>query len=253
MFSHQQVWAAIDGLAERKGMSVSRLAREAGLDPTTFNKSKRTSADGRLRWPSTESLAKIMQATHTSTEQFFFQLSDGQGSDSGRVEAREDDTLPMPKGGTSGDTGSGFSDRDGQTFGMDFAPPGGAPSIPLLGLAQAGSGGFFDDAGLPTGEGWDAVDFPLAQDEAVYALEIAGDSMLPLYRDGDRIIVAPTQTVRRGDRVVVRTRDGEVMAKILARQTASQVELHSLNPEHKPRHIALQDIDWMARIIWASQ
>jgi phage repressor protein C with HTH and peptisase S24 domain len=59
--------------------------------------------------------------------------------------------------------------------------------------------------------------------------------------------------VRRGDRVVVKTRDGEVMAKVLARQTANVVELHSLNPAHPPRHIDIGDIEWIARIIWASQ
>jgi len=53
--------------------------------------------------------------------------------------------------------------------------------------------------------------------------------------------------------VVVKTRDGEVMAKILARQTANVVELHSLNPQHAPRLIDMTDVDWIARIIWASQ
>jgi len=59
--------------------------------------------------------------------------------------------------------------------------------------------------------------------------------------------------VRRGDRVVVKTRDGEVMAKILARQTGKQIELHSVNPAFEPRIIELVDVEWIARIIWASQ
>jgi len=70
MFSHSRVWAAIDALAQQNDMSVSRLARNAGLDPTTFNKSKRTANDGRLRWPSTESLSKIITATGIRFEQF---------------------------------------------------------------------------------------------------------------------------------------------------------------------------------------
>jgi phage repressor protein C with HTH and peptisase S24 domain len=53
--------------------------------------------------------------------------------------------------------------------------------------------------------------------------------------------------------VVVKSRGGEVMAKILARQTAKQVELHSLNPDHPPRTLETADVEWMARIIWASQ
>ena len=77
--------------------------------------------------------------------------------------------------------------------------------------------------------------------------------MLPLYRDGDIIVVSPTAQARRGDRVVVRTRDGEVLVKILHRQTAKQVELHSLNAAHAPRIIEAKDIEGMGRIIWASQ
>ena len=77
--------------------------------------------------------------------------------------------------------------------------------------------------------------------------------MLPLYRDGDRIIVSPSSSVRRGDRIVVRTLEGEVMAKVLARQTANYIELLSLNPDHENRRIEISQLDWLARIVWASQ
>src|SRR5690606_5733515 len=83
--------------------------------------------------------------------------------------------------------------------------------VPLLGLAQAGAGGFFDDGGFPAGQGWDEVDFPGPNGEQVYALEVTGESMMPVYRDGDIIIVSPSAACRRGDRVVVKTREGEVM------------------------------------------
>jgi phage repressor protein C with HTH and peptisase S24 domain len=125
--------------------------------------------------------------------------------------------------------------------------------VPLLGLAQAGSGGFFDSAGFPAGQGWDEIALPTPGESGIYALEVTGDSMEPLYREGDRIVVSPTEQVRRGDRVVVKTRDGEVMAKILARQTGKQIELHSLNPAYEPRIVDLADVEWIARIIWASQ
>ena len=125
--------------------------------------------------------------------------------------------------------------------------------MPLLGLAQAGAGGFFDSAGFPAGQGWDEIVLPTPDDSGIYALEVTGDSMEPLYREGDRIVVSPTEQVRRGDRVVVKTRDGEVMAKILARQTAKQIELQSINPAYGPRIFDLSDLEWVARIIWASQ
>lgn len=213
MLSHGLIWEAIDRLAADNDLSASGLARKAGLDPTTFNRSKRVAADGRARWPSTESLAKILQATGTDVGEFLGITGNG-GFGEGRA--------PMFRG------------------------------VPLLGLAQAGAGGFFDDAGFPAGRGWDEVEFPGSGDN-VFALEVTGDSMMPLYRDGDTIIVARDTTVRRGDRVVVKTREGEVMAKVMQRKSARQVELASLNPDHPNRTLAVGDIEWMGRIIWASQ
>jgi phage repressor protein C with HTH and peptisase S24 domain len=70
MLSHADVWRGVDRLAEVNGLTPSGLARRSGLDPTTFNKSKRATRDGRPRWPSTESLAKILEATHTSFAEF---------------------------------------------------------------------------------------------------------------------------------------------------------------------------------------
>lgn len=209
MLGHGQIWAAIDALAAKNGLSASGLARKSGLDPTTFNRSKRIAADGRPRWPSTESIAKALDATTTRLDDFMAIISDG---------------APQVR-----------------------------RNVPLIGLAQAGGGGFFDDGGFPTGQGWDEIAFPDVDREKVYALEIAGDSMAPALRDGDVVLVQPGAAVRRGDRVVVKTTGGEVMAKELARTTAKQVELRSLNPDHPDRSLATSDIAWMARIVWASQ
>lgn len=219
MLSHDTIWHALDALAERHKLTPSGLARRAGLDPTAFNKSKRHGPDGRLRWPSTESIAKVLEATGASVDQFLSYI---------------------PSSGSKLAQGT-------------FPPQGG--SIPLLGFAQAGAGGFFDDGGFPAGQGWDVVEFPASPDRkaGVYALEVQGESMMPAYRDGDVLIVEPGAQVRRGDRVVVKTRDGEVMAKILMRQTPRAIELHSLNPEHPNRSLELSDVEWVARIIWASQ
>jgi phage repressor protein C with HTH and peptisase S24 domain len=212
MLSHDKVWAAIDALAARHSLSASGLAKKAGLDSTAFNKSKRQSVDGRPRWPSTESLAKIMSATGASLDEFMR-----------LVAALPDGDKPSPK------------------------------AVPVVGFAQAGAGGYFDDAGFPAGQGFDVVDLPALLPETSYAVEVQGDSMLPLYRHGDRLIVDPAALVRKGDRVVVKTTGGEVTAKVLLRQTPELVELHSLNPDHPDRTIPLSDVEWMARIVWASQ
>ena len=209
MLMHAQVWSAIDRLAARAGLSASGLARRAGLDPTTFNKSKRITPAGRARWPSTESIAKALAATGTTMETFVALTQNG-----------------------------------------DSAPPRG---LPLLGFAEAEAGGYFDDGGFPAGTGWDEIAFPAVNDEHAYALAVSGQSMEPAYRNGDIIIVSPAAPVRRGDRVVVKTRSGEVMAKELKRQSAKSIELKSLNAEHPDRTLAATDVLWMARILWASQ
>lgn len=208
MLTHDQIWTALDRLAERAGLSPSGLAKRSGLDPTTFNKSKRITNDGRERWPSTESVAKALAATNTAIDAFVQLIGDG---------------------------------------------PRAVQSVPLLGLAQAGAGGYFDDGGFPVGKGWDEVGLPAVNDEHAYALEISGDSMKPAYRAGDIIVVSPGAPIRRGDRVVVKTRDGEVMVKELKRRTAKTLELLSLNPSHPDRTLAPVEVEWIARIVWASQ
>lgn len=92
--------------------------------------------------------------------------------------------------------------------------------------------------------------FPDIAEEHAHALEASGDSMLPLYREGDIIVVSPRAQIRRGDRVVVKTREGRVMARALARRTAKTVNLASRQP---PLVLALAAVTWLARIIWASQ
>jgi phage repressor protein C with HTH and peptisase S24 domain len=208
ILTHAQVWTALDRLAERAGLSASGLAKRSGLDPTTFNKSKRIMVDGRERWPSTESVSKALAATNSSIETFVQLIGDG---------AR------------------------------------GTQSVPMLGLAQAGNGGYFDDSGFPAGKGWNEVALPSSGDEHAYALEISGDSMKPAYRDGDIIIVSPGTAIRRGDRVVVKTSGGEVMVKELKRRTAKTLELQSLNPAHADRTLDADEVAWIARIVWASQ
>jgi phage repressor protein C with HTH and peptisase S24 domain len=77
--------------------------------------------------------------------------------------------------------------------------------------------------------------------------------MEPVFRDGDSIIVSPQANIRRGDRVVVKTKGGEVMVKVLLRQSARKLDLQSLNPNHEDRGLLIEEIDWMARVVWASK
>ncbi|OYV34544.1 MAG: DNA-binding protein [Acidocella sp. 20-61-6] len=212
---HDDIWRAIDTLAAENGLSPSGLARKAGLDPTSFNLSKRRTQDGKLRWPSTESLAKLLQATGAKLEDFTALVRGARALPEARAKGRS--------------------------------------KIPLIGMAQAGAQGFFDDGGYPAGAGWDEVELPSTGDANAYALSIIGDSMEPVYRDGDAIIVSPAAPVRVGDRVVARSAEGAVMAKLLRRRTSARIELSSLNPAYADLRFPATEIVWMHRIIWASQ
>ena len=211
MLSHDRIWAAIDALAERYGMTASGLARRSGLDPTSFNRSKRTSPEGRDRWPSTESIAKILRATGASAEDFL--------------------RLVEPSGSVR------------------------RSMVPLIGMADARSTELFTDDGLPTGgDGWEEIDFPdLGTSEQVFALEVTGDALAPLYRDGDVLILSPTAPIRKGDRVVVRLRNGEITAGELKRRLVKSLEIHPLARAGEERTIPMEDVHWTARVMWARQ
>jgi phage repressor protein C with HTH and peptisase S24 domain len=209
MLTHAQIWNALDRLAARCKLTPSGLAKRAGLDPTTFNKSKRITPEGRPRWPSTESVAKALAATNTKVDTFVTLITDG-------------------------------------------AKPS-MHNLPFISMTQAGTGVFFDSSGFPVGKGWDNLPFPEISDENAYALEITGDSLKPAYRDGDIIIVSPAAALRRGDRIVVKTKDGDVLVRELKRKTTKTLEVKSINSEHRDKIFQMDDVDWIARVLWASQ
>ena len=212
MLTHQGVWAAIDRLAKQNNMTPSGLARRAGLDPTTFNKSKRFAADGRPRWPSTESIAKILKATSSSAADLFATMAHEAPSDTGR-------TL----------------------------------SIPLLGEARAG--GLFPDRigiGGLVPQAVDQIELLSIADQPVYAVTVEGDSMEPVFSNGTTVLVSMSAAVAPGHKVVVKARD-DVFVKILKAETRGQLELRAANPDHPDIVIPRDRVDWMARIIWASQ
>jgi len=214
MFTHTDIWRGIDKLAAAHGYSASGLAKRAGLDPTAFNRSKRNSPDGKPRWPSTESIAKILAVTEAQMSDFIALI------------AAETSNAPAPY------------------------------SIAVIGFAQAGNNGYFDEQGYPEGESWDDVNLPhfhARKSTKQYALQVTGDSMRPLYRDGDILVVCPNESIRKGDRVIVKTTSGEVMAKELMQRSTKKVTLRSLNVDYEDRTLDPTEIHWMARIIWTSQ
>jgi phage repressor protein C with HTH and peptisase S24 domain len=216
MFTHADIWRAIDLLAAKAGYSASGLAKKAGLDPTTFNKSKRHSGDGKPRWPSTESIAKILSVTGTTMTAFIASANAVEGEAAGLT-------------------------------------------LPLIAQGQTGSSRHFDEEGFPAGNGWERIGFPetgKAKGEAGrYALKIADNSMAPVYREDDILIVSPTSPVRRGDRVVIKPRRGEALVRHLIRQNPERIEFRAFGAGGAQENGILRrdEILWMARVMWASQ
>jgi phage repressor protein C with HTH and peptisase S24 domain len=204
MLTHDQVWQALDALAAHQGMSISGLARFAGLDATTFNPSKRGKIGGPLRWPSTESIAKVLAATGVSIDRFL-------------------DPIAMKAGN----------------------------HIPCR-LWDDSSRSWFTPAGRPAPGGWDEIAFPDASIQNLFALEIRGDRFLPVYSDGDIIIVSANAELRRGDRALVVTTDDRLHLLIFVRRTETVLHMRDMASENTLT-IPLELLRFLRRIIWVSQ
>ncbi|RPD37794.1 helix-turn-helix transcriptional regulator [Candidatus Liberibacter solanacearum] len=213
-FSHEKIWEAIDQMAKRHNLTPSGLARKAGLDPTSFNKSKRFGVERRNRWPSTESISKILEATNETICQFFgIPFLEGKN-----IEKKEKE-------------------------------------IPLLDFPPSESSGFFDSGGFPAGNKWNTVGVPEIRSphNGIYAIQIQDTSMLPLYRKGDILILNAAIQVNCGDRVLIKPHEGDIEAKVLISQRGRSIDLMSLNCCYPVDTIDVSDIEWIARILWASQ
>lgn len=206
MLTHAQIWAAIDALAKRQGLSASSLAKKAGLDPTTFNRSKRQNADGQLRWPSTESIAKVLGATSTNIDEFLGLLTQAEWP-SRRVAYR---------------------------------------------LLDDGLAAVIDASGKPMAAGWDEIAFPSPIDGLLYAIEIHSAAYLPVYREGDVLIIAPEAETRRHDRVLIIDWDGKADLGILGHASATHTHYTPFGAE-QPTSRPNREIRAISRIVWASQ
>ncbi|WP_027136333.1 helix-turn-helix transcriptional regulator [Geminicoccus roseus] len=210
MMTHSDVWVGIDRLAAKNGFSASGLAKRAGLDPTTFNKSKRATKAGKARWPSTESIAKILEATMTPMAEFVALMN-----------------------GTDGEEPAPASRR-----------------LRSLPLDRAATGQVFDASGFPIGDEWEDVDFPGLDDGHAYALEL-GEDLAPYWRRGDVLVVSPASSTRRGDRILLRDRKNKLHLGIMSRRTAQRVVVDL--PGGSEESWAIDEVAWIARIVWASQ
>lgn len=218
MFRHLQIWTAIDRLADMNGLSPSGLARKAGLDATAFNKSKRFSKEGRERWPSTESLAKVLDVTKTDFLDFGMILK------------------PDGRFGTS---------RPATNFAYTSNVNATSPELPR-------SGFFEEDVQERTGK-WEIIPLPEGQFDGDFAFRISDNSMLPVYRENDIVIVSKQVRTKAGDRVVIKLSSGRYIVRILLDDGYDAVTLTTFNADNAEQRLNRDHVEWMMKITWASQ
>lgn len=236
MLQHADVWRGIDKLAAKHGLSASGLARRAGLDPTAFNPSKRITREGRPRWPSTESLSKILTVTGEPFVDFVLLT----GANAG--EANQ-----------NGHGGSGAGYDQPVSGGRVVPRQNNARTIPVITLDRLAAGDCFDNAGLPNGPGWGHLDFAAAAGRESFGVEITGQDFDPVYRDGDTLVASRAAEIRRGDRIIIGTKAGTALVRKVVRHDADGYFLEPIRQAGQPQFVPQDQVRFAARILWVSQ
>jgi len=235
---HEDVWRALDTLAAEKGLSPSGLARAAGLDPTSFNRSKRATPHGRLRWPSTESLSRVLAATGASLENF-----------TALVGARA--LVSLRPGLRS--TGRALENA------ASAENPGSVRRLPQVAFSALQDGG-------PVAETSEETTMPMQADPGSYAIRLDTAAFEPILREGGLLIASPEAPVKTGDRVVLRRHSHPLsgqstglqsrpvctmLAGIVGRLRPEGIEIDEFG---RTGLIALRldMVSWMHRIAWTS-
>ncbi|MES2728511.1 MAG: hypothetical protein V4621_00230 [Pseudomonadota bacterium] len=223
MFTHQFIWTAIDALAQKHGYSTSGLAKRAGLDSTTFNKSKRFTPEGKPRWPSTESISVILAATHATMSEFIT-LGEQAATANGQISA-------LPR---------------------NHAQKG-VPVIPLdkMHMTEA-----FDLNGYPLGDGWKMIDLPPLHGEGrnrLYGIRVVGTDYEPVYRAEDILLCQPFVKLRAGMRALLLRRDGALFLATIGDVKNDIIRFDALGSDAKSHAMPSSDFALTAQIQWVSQ
>lgn len=212
--THEWIWRAIDQLATRKGVTPSALARLASLDPTAFNKSKRFTSDGRPRWPSTESISKVLAATETSLDDF--------------VELATVRDIEQPR----------------QEPVLSIA------GVPVVGeIREAAVMGIFSPD-MSASRTAPALDKSPAEP---FALAVADESLEPAYSRGNVLFLSPREPSRTGDRVVVKVEGQQPIPSVLVASSPIRIDLAPFQRENRVLRLDRTTVEWIARIMWARQ
>lgn len=210
MFTHKDIWAAIDQHANDMGYSPSSLAKAAGLDPTAFNKSKRMSTSGKPRWPSTESIAKILEATNTDTAAFMALIN-------------------APARGT--------------------APPASVKPLPFLSSHDAERDGLFTSARKPDTSKWATYHYKEHDiDPQSFAIKATDNMFTPVLRNGHIAIAHRIEMPQTGQRILAKhCANGLFLYDVYDRKDSTLTFL-PVDPNKKARTDDIADYDWFAAV-----
>jgi phage repressor protein C with HTH and peptisase S24 domain len=214
VFSHETIWNALDQMAMYKSLSPSALARQAGLDPTSFNPSKRQSRDGRPRWPSTESIFKVLKATGTTLDEFIAYVKNApEGKESYKAQNK----------------------------------------YPLSGLSEKAQTPLENQLALPDGlVRTDLPDY-LNADPFFLGFSLQSEIYAPLYHTGDQLLVSLNAPLQRGCKILVATDNQPLKAFILIQESPQTITCQNpaiLNDQHS---FDRKKISFLGRIVWVSQ
>ncbi len=124
----------------------------------------------------------------------------------------------------------------------DQKPYGANPKIqmiPVLSWAHAGTADSFEE--IP--ESWRDKVPTECRDEKAFAVRLLGDSMAPLYVEGDMLILQPSREIYSGCLAVIRlANDGILFRRVEVR--GERLQLVPLNPQYRMEEFSAEEISW---------
>ncbi len=229
-------------LRAEKGWTKSNAARTAGIPISSYRNYEKED----LKKLTGEVALSLARAYGVKVEYLLDETKD--------FPPRLEDRVAPITGNTHIHSGETRSHRPTKPTGIAML----LPQIPVVGYVAAGETEIaYDDAGLPVGG---SIDEPLerlpdVKDEHAYGLVVTGNSMLPGYPKGTKVIVCPCEKVKTGDIVICRLHStSKVYIKEIAFTNSSMVILKAHNvTAYEPIVVPRDDILFCHKVVWSKR
>lgn len=129
--------------------------------------------------------------------------------------------------------------------------PGPEQLIPVIGLAEAGEGIDAGDRDYPVGISDEYITPPhMIRDSNAFFTRVEGESMSPVYRPRQRVLVNPNLQCQSGDRAVVKLKNGrKLIAEV--RFKGDKILLRKYNDDDMT--VLREDVVFCYKIVWAKE